>query len=233
MARRSKPPLVSTDHRSAVQAAPRRSVSGQRPTGHRHHARPRAQTATSPSSSPAPALQRQHSAALVVPHSRARTQTLVGVSATADGDSADRCSKPPLVSTDHRSAVQVAPRHSASGQRPTGHRHHVRPHAQTATAPCSNNSASLAHCVCVSASTSGSSVTASTTVSGSASISSPMEENTPLPASLGSRSRIRTKQLTKKPPISMQKMSAATTSSASGNRSNVSISVVSIQNFKC
>jgi hypothetical protein len=59
------------------------------------------------------------------------------------------------------------------------------------------------------------------------------EENTPLPASLGSRSRTRTKQLTKKPPISMQKMPAATTSSASGNRSNVSISVVSIQNFKC
>eukprot|EP00267_Zea_mays_P054664 XP_020407920.1 zinc finger BED domain-containing protein RICESLEEPER 2-like [Zea mays] len=51
------------------------------------------------------------------------------------------------------------------------------------------------------------------------------EENTPLPASLGSRSRTRTKQLTKKPPISMQKMPAATTSSASGNRSNVSISV--------
>ncbi|XP_023157060.1 zinc finger BED domain-containing protein RICESLEEPER 2-like [Zea mays] len=51
------------------------------------------------------------------------------------------------------------------------------------------------------------------------------EENIPLPASLGSRSRTRTKQLTKKPPISMQKMHAATSSSASGNRSNVSISV--------
>jgi hypothetical protein len=57
------------------------------------------------------------------------------------------------------------------------------------------------------------------------------EENTPLPASLGSRTR--TKQLTKKPPISMQKMPAVTASSASGNRSNVSISMVSIQNFKC
>jgi hypothetical protein len=57
------------------------------------------------------------------------------------------------------------------------------------------------------------------------------EENTPLPTNLGSRSQI--KQLTKKPPISMQKIPMVTPSSASNNQFNVSISVVSIQNFKC
>jgi hypothetical protein len=53
--RRLGAPLVSTDHRpggAAVQAAPRRSASGQWPTGHQHRARPRAQTATAPGSKP-------------------------------------------------------------------------------------------------------------------------------------------------------------------------------------
>jgi hypothetical protein len=75
----------------------------------------------------------------------------------------------PLISTDHRSAVQAAPRRSASGQRPTGHRAPASRAAVRPNSHCSRlqQSSVTAHCVSVSAL--GSSVTAS--ASGSTSIS--------------------------------------------------------------
>jgi hypothetical protein len=163
-------------------------------------------------------------------------QTLVvGVSASAttesdsvDGGSALHSSPPTTGQAGQQSRQRRGAAPAGSGQPATGHQHRERPRAQTAIALGSNSPLQRYW------------LTASQRLRqaqrrypGIQPYAPMKEENTPLPSSLGSRSRTRTKQITKKPPISMQKMPATIASSASGNRSNVSIYVVSIQNFKC